>query len=91
MIPWLKAKTTAQQQEYMLSTVRVLVYAAEQLYGAASGEEKLAYVQEELAERGLKVDVAAIEAAVREMDLLQNWESALTFDDDEFGEEYDGE
>ena len=73
VIPWLKAKTTAQQQEYLLSTVRVLVYAAEQIYGAGRGGEKLQYVEDELKARGFKLDTAAIEAAVRDMNLEQNW------------------
>ncbi len=73
VIPWLKAKTTAQQQEYLLSTVRVLVYAAEQIYGAGRGGEKLQYVEDELKTRGFKLDTAAIEAAVRDMNLEQNW------------------
>ena len=77
VIPWLKAKTTRQQQEYLLATVRVLVYAAEQLFGTGSGEEKFSYVQEELAHRKLKVDAAAIEAAVKEMNLLGSWENAF--------------
>ena len=77
VIPWLKAKTTRQQQEYLLATVRVLVYAAEQLFGAGSGEEKFSYVQEELAQRKLKVDAAAIEATVKEMNLLGSWENAF--------------
>lgn len=75
VIPWLKAKTTAQQQEYLLSTVRVLVYAAEQIYGAGRGNEKLQYVEDELQNRGFKLDTAAIEAAVRDMNLLQNWQT----------------
>lgn len=73
VIPWLKAKTTAQQQEYLLSTVRVLVYAAEQIYGAGRGGEKLQYVEDELRNRGFKLDTAAIEAAVRDMNLEQGW------------------
>ena len=73
VIPWLKARTNAQQQEYLLSTVRVLVYAAEQIYGAGKGSEKLQYVEDELEARGLKLDTAAIEAAVRDMNLEQSW------------------
>lgn len=52
MIPWIKAKASEQQQSYLLSTVRVLVYAAEQLYGAGKGADKLTYVQDELKKRG---------------------------------------
>ena len=75
MIPWLKNKLNREQQDYLLATTRVLVYAAEQLYGAGKGDAKLAYVQDELESRGLKVDAAAIEAMVREMNLMGNWEA----------------
>ena len=75
MIPWLKNKLNREQQDYLLATTRVLVYAAEQLYGAGKGDAKLAYVQDELESRGLKVDAAAIEAMVREMNLMENWEA----------------
>ena len=36
MIPWLKNKLNREQQDYLLATTRVLVYAAEQLYGAGN-------------------------------------------------------
>ena len=48
LIPWLKNRTTLEQQDWMLATVRVLVYAAEQMFGAGQGAAKLEYVQEEL-------------------------------------------
>ena len=85
LIPWLKSKTTRQQQEYLLATTRVLVYAAEQLYGAGKGSVKLSYVEDELERRGLKADASALEAAVREMNLLQTWELALKPEDEENG------
>lgn len=77
MIPWLKSKTNREQQDYLLSTARILVYAAEQLYGAGKGDVKLQYVEDEMESRGLKVDIAAIEAAVREMNLLESWEGTV--------------
>lgn len=67
--PWIKARTTKQQQDLMLSTVRILVYAAEQIYGAGRGEQKLDYVQDMLKAKGFTVDIDAIEATVREMNL----------------------
>ena len=67
LIPWIKARTTAEQQALLSATVKTLVYAAEQLYGAGKGQEKLAYVEEQLLARGFTVDNAAIEAMVREM------------------------
>lgn len=67
IMPWLKSKTTAQQQENMRMAVRTLVYAAEQIYGAGRGNEKLNYVKNELLMRGFEVDIQAIEASVKEM------------------------
>ena len=66
LIPWIKRKTTAEQQALLTATVKTLVYAAEQLYGAGKGAEKLDYVIKELEARGFTADRAAIEAAVKE-------------------------
>lgn len=66
LIPWIKARTTAEQQSLLAATVKTLVYAAEQLYGAGKGAEKLDYVIKELEARGFTADRAAIEAAVAE-------------------------
>ena len=67
LIPWIKARTTAEQQALLTATVKTLVYAAEQLYGAGKGAEKLAWVEQELINRGFTIDTAAIEAMVKEM------------------------
>ena len=73
VIPWVKAHTTAQQQALLKSTTEILVRAAEQLYGSDKGQEKLAYVSDELVRRGYQVDTAAIEAAVHSMNLEAHW------------------
>ena len=91
LIPWIKARTTAEQQSLLAATVRTLVYAAEQLYGAGKGDAKLAYVQDELESRGLKVDAAAIEAMVREMNLLESWEAEFEIVDGETEAGHGGE
>ncbi len=70
LIPWIQARTTAQQQEMLRAAVSVAVYAAEQLYGAGAGKEKLMYVKGQLAKKGYKVDVDEIEAAVRELTVI---------------------
>ena len=54
LIPWIKSKTTAEQQSLLAATVKTLVYAAEQLYGAGKGAEKLDYVIKELEAREAK-------------------------------------
>lgn len=67
LIPYIKSKATAQQQEYVAVLVRTAVAAAEQLYGAGMGSAKLDYAQQWLNERGIKYSRAEIEAAVREL------------------------
>ena len=71
VIPWIKARTTAAQQEKIRAFVKVFVYAAEQLYGAGNGKEKLMFVKGKLAEKGFHIDVDEIEAKVQELALMQ--------------------
>jgi hypothetical protein len=52
------------------AAVSVAVYAAEQLYGAGAGKEKLMYVKGQLAKKGYHVDIDEIEAAVRELTII---------------------
>lgn len=66
LIPWIKSKTTAQQRENLSALIRVLVFAAEQLYGSGHGEDKLEYVCAQLREQGFEVNLPDIEAAVFE-------------------------
>ena len=67
VIPWIKAKTTEQQQANIHAWYRIFVMAAEQIYGANHGSEKLAYVKEQLMRKGFDVDVPTIEATVKEL------------------------
>ena len=71
VIPWIQARTTIQQQELLRAAVSVAVYAAEQIYGAGKGHEKLLYVKGQLAKKGFHVDIDEIEAAVKELSLSQ--------------------
>lgn len=66
LIPWIKAKTTNEQQKGMRALVKTLVYAAEQLFGAGNGPQKLEYVKMKLVAAGFDVDIDEIEAAVKE-------------------------
>ena len=67
VIPWIKAKTTNEQQAYIRALVKAGVYAAEQVYSAdGMGHKKMEYVKEFLNMHGFTVDVAEIEAAVSE-------------------------
>lgn len=66
LIPWIKAKTTNEQQAMLCAAAKTLVFAAEQIYGAGRGEEKLDYVIRELEKQGFTADRNIVEAAVRE-------------------------
>ena len=72
LIPYIKSKTTSEQQKEINAWVRIAVSAAEQIYvGSGRGEEKKAYVLEWLRSHGVTVDDekldAMIEAAVYEL------------------------
>lgn len=71
LIPWINARTTAAQQEKLRAAIKVFVYAAEQLYGAGKGRDKLLYVKGKLAGKGFHVDIDEIEAQVQELTLMQ--------------------
>ena len=72
LIPYIKSKTTAEQQAEINAWVKIAVSAAEQIYsGSGRGEEKKAYVVEWLRSHGVTLDTekldAMIEAAVYEL------------------------
>lgn len=66
VIPWIKARTTAEEQEMLKATIKTLVFAAEQMYGAGKGAEKLDWVIAQLKERGYSAHRTEIEATVGE-------------------------
>lgn len=72
IIPFIKSKTTVQQQAALMALVRIAVSAAEQLYrGSGLGKQKKDYVISWLDAHGLTVDAekldAMIESAVYEL------------------------
>ena len=66
VIPWIKAKATNEQLVMFRAAVKTLVFAAEQIYGAGKGSEKLDFVVQQLEKQGFTADRIEIEAAVRE-------------------------
>ena len=72
LIPWIQARTTAQQQAALLGITKTLVFAAEQIYGSATGKEKLMYVKSQLAKKGYIIDLDAIEAMFLALKIEQN-------------------
>jgi 2-keto-3-deoxy-6-phosphogluconate aldolase len=67
LIPWIKAKTTNEQQAYIRALVKAGVYAAEQIYNTdGMGTKKMEYVKNFLLGYGFDINVTEIEAAVKE-------------------------
>lgn len=66
VIPWIKARTTNEQQSMLRAAITTAVFAAEQLYGAGAGAEKMDFAIEYLRKKGFDVDRVEIEAAVGE-------------------------
>ena len=65
---WLDEHTTTEQQTRAWTMIKWLVEAAEQtITGYAKGSERLDWVISELKSRGIVVDLALVEAAVKEM------------------------
>lgn len=71
LIPWIKSNTNLAQQDALLLVTRTLVFAAEQLYKVGAVQDRLMYVKDELRARGYHVDIATIEAMVRELNIEQ--------------------
>ncbi len=65
IVPYIKSKTTAEQQKKINEWIKIAVAAAEQIYkGVGRGEEKKAYVLAYLAEHGVELDEATIDAMI---------------------------
>ena len=67
LLPWIRARTTQNQQEGLTACARTLVYAAEQLYRTGVVQDRLKYVEDGLRKQGYTVDRDAIEAAVTQL------------------------
>lgn len=64
LIPWLKERYGNEALEKARSWVQIAVYAAEKMYGAGHGNEKLAYAGQVLAQHKIKLDFETLKAMV---------------------------
>lgn len=65
LVPYIKSKTTAEQQKEINAWVKIAVSAAEQIYtGSGRGEEKKEYVINWLHEHGVTVDESKLDALI---------------------------
>lgn len=72
VVPYIRSKTTTDQQKQIAVWVKIAVSAAEQIYnGSGQGEKKFQYVSDWLRENGITMDEkmlkAMIESAVYEL------------------------
>lgn len=76
LIPWIKQKTTSDQREQISAAVHIAVYAAEKIYGAGHGAEKLAWATQWLRQHGFDLDTdtlkGEINAAIKEMEQMDD-------------------
>ena len=72
LIPYIKSRTTTEQQAQIKAWVRIAVSAAEQIYnGPGRGAEKKEYVQGFLQSKGYKVDFDTLDTLIEsEVSLL---------------------
>ena len=66
VIPWIREKTTNEQRARLDAAIKTAVFAAEQMYGAGRGADKMDYALRWLREQGFDIDPLEIEAAVGE-------------------------
>ena len=65
VVPYIKSRTTTNQQQQINAWVRIAVTAAEQIYaGSGRGEEKKAYVIDWLRKHGVTVDESKLDALI---------------------------
>lgn len=64
LIPWLAERYGNEKLEKARKWVEIAVYAAEKVYGAGHGDEKLAYAEQVLAEHKIKLDLQTIKTLV---------------------------
>ena len=64
LIPWLRERYGTEKLAKAQGWVQVAVLAAEKLYGAGKGDEKLAYVENFLEEHNIVLDMDALRALV---------------------------
>lgn len=75
LIPWLKERYGNETLEKARHWVQIAVYAAEKLYGAGNGDQKLEYAEAFLAQHKIKLDtselIALVNAEIKNMELAE--------------------
>ena len=66
LIPWIRARTTSQQQMNLSAAARIAVYAAEQIFGSGHGQEKLNYALDALKRAGYDVNTELVRESIED-------------------------
>ena len=75
LVPWLRSKLTNEQLSKAKSWVQIAVFAAEKLYGAGNGDQKLVYAEGILRKHGIRLDTATLKAMIdAQFNELENME-----------------
>lgn len=70
-IAYLRSLAARTEDDRLRAFIEELVRAAEQMFGPKAGEQKLKWVEEQARENGRDAPRSMIEAAVRDLTLLQ--------------------
>ena len=87
LIPWLKERYGNETLAKARHWVQIAVYAAEKLYGAGNGDQKLEYAEAFLAQHKIKLDtselIALVNAEIKNMELAETVKvgEGVVFDD----------
>ncbi len=74
LIPYIKSRTTTEQQAQIKAWARIAVSAAEQIYtGPGRGTEKKEYVQHFLQSKGYKMDFDTLDTLI-ESEVSRLWQ-----------------
>ena len=78
LIPWLRERYGNEKLEKVRGWVQIAVLAAEKVYGAGNGAEKLAYAEELLQQHNIYLDtdtlLAMVDAEIKKMEQAQKAE-----------------
>ena len=79
LIPWLRERYGNENLQKAQSWVEIAVLAAEKIYGAGRGDEKLAYAENFLEQHHIRLDLdtlkAMVDAEIKKLELAEKKET----------------
>lgn len=91
LIPWLRERFGNEKLEKARGWVQIAVLAAEKLYGAGNGDQKLEYAEAFLAQHKIKLDtaelIALVNAEIKKMEQAEMFVETELLEDVQLPEE----